>query len=652
MAVNIESAFRSLPDVNSKDFLPAVKEIIEVAIGQRGEDDNRFVTLADLTDVALIKHLGEQPISIINPPDPIVTPGTLRVPPPRDLRLVVDEDAGRINAFHHHLIWTNATPADIFIAHTEVWVNAGSNSRSGAVLKGIVTYPGNEYLYPTPNPTLNYFYWIRHVAWNGDYSPWEPNESQGGFIVLGDDTIGDTVDKLMDALKGETPDAYSHGTSYTTGQHVSYAGGDGKTRTYEAVSNSTNQYPCTGNPPSTNSTYWKRSGILVIGEVDGDALVGIDGNMVVDGTIVARNIATGTLTADLIAAGAITADLIQVGAVSWETHVTGPNKPDDNADETRYHLAADTAAVGGINADVFAGWKSDDGPYIDGGKIYAGSITANSFESTLYGNLNQAFFFVNTILGAAAEYEQQLTSGMISSATKLNIDTLDHLDYQHYGSGYSLRINTIDYWDDGSTHWDYSNTYYDIPTALSASFTSGILDLGSIKTIQMGYQYRLLEDVPSDTTVTVYFQYSNSSTGPFGTNEPDYTDGLWETAQAVAVSNEQHRAHGEVHQFRYFKFKIILLSADADSRIILYENIVSGNIVNIYGYKTNETIAIGGTNFTVAGYNSVPAVTATCVNGVGICKITNKTTTGFTVTIYDAAASDVGGTADIIVMGA
>jgi len=55
---------------------------------------------------------------------------------------------------------------------------------------------------------------------------------------------------------------------------------------------------------------------FIIGSVNGTTTVGINGNLLVDGTILARSIVAGTITGDRIAAGTITADRLSVSSLS------------------------------------------------------------------------------------------------------------------------------------------------------------------------------------------------------------------------------------------------------------------------------------------------------------------------------------------------
>jgi hypothetical protein len=66
------------------------------------------------------------------------------------------------------------------------------------------------------------------------------------------------------------------------------------------------------NPTASNDTVQ----VFVVGQVDGQGTVGIDGNLLVDGTILARSIAAGTITADKIDVDALSAISADIGTVT------------------------------------------------------------------------------------------------------------------------------------------------------------------------------------------------------------------------------------------------------------------------------------------------------------------------------------------------
>lgn len=261
----------------------AVKEILEVGTGQRGDELDRFVTLRDLCNAAIIRYLNQQDVSVTNPDGAGGLAGSRSLLPPSNLHILKDEAAGQITAFNHHLKWDN--PDDDNVTSIEIWGHT-ANIRGESLKLGLAPITQDYFIHHNPDPTTDYFYWIRSIDMAGNYSPWEPTDAQGGFVVPGDEALSDTIERVLDVLKGQDPAWYAAGTTYSSGDMVRYTCTDGATRRYEYV----NVTPAAGQVPEDNPTYWKRSGILTVGQVDGEDTVGVDGNLVVDNTILARHV--------------------------------------------------------------------------------------------------------------------------------------------------------------------------------------------------------------------------------------------------------------------------------------------------------------------------------------------------------------------------
>lgn len=106
---------------------------------------------------------------------------------------------------------------------------------------------------------------------------------------------------------------------------------------------------------------------FIVGTVNGVSMVGISGNLLVDGTIQANAIATNAITATKIAANAITADKIAANAVTAGKIAAGAITADKIAAGA---VTADTLAVGTITAD----------------KIVAKAITADKINDLAVGS--------------------------------------------------------------------------------------------------------------------------------------------------------------------------------------------------------------------------------------------------------------------------
>ncbi|MCK4522081.1 MAG: hypothetical protein KAU20_05890 [Nanoarchaeota archaeon] len=281
---------------------------------------------------------------------------------------------------------------------------------------------------------------------------------------------------------------------------------------------------------------------------------------------------------------------------------------------------------------------------LDGDKIIANTIIADKFVSTLYGDLNQAMSYVKTVLSGGDEYEHDLTDTDMSNGSGTNIDADTHGDY-----GVSTRIITATKWDDGGAVWDTGT--WDKPIGSSGNWTSASMDLGASKTLQMALRYTMIEDLASVTGLTISAQYSTDNTN-WGTNKPNLNDNNWETLTQRQITGDIYKSMGALFTFRYFKLKIALTTSDTSKRIILHTLTYLGNVVNLFGHLVNQTIASGGTTFTLSGFNDIPAITVTPVGStVLVPLITAQSSSSMTIKLYNLAGNFVGGTCNITIIG-
>lgn len=222
---------------DGEDFFSAVEMILGEGTGQQGDPTKKFVTIQDLTDPEFIKYLNSQPVSVTHS-TPAIQPNGIATDnapdAPRNLQVLSSDDSDRLGAFCNHLFWENPDNDIDDISGVEIWV-AETQNRSDAVFTGLVTYPSDEYQHGSTDPSTTYYYWIRAINWGGQYSEWEPSSDQGGLAVKGSETIGETAQKVINALKGETPATYSGATEYQIGDQVKYQCSDGSTRSYECI---------------------------------------------------------------------------------------------------------------------------------------------------------------------------------------------------------------------------------------------------------------------------------------------------------------------------------------------------------------------------------------------------------------------------------
>ena len=288
--------------------LDAIKTNLETGIGVRTKTSatinyDKWVRVRDLTDSDFWRSVGY-------PMDEETSSGTDKTPPGEPTSFTVTQ-----GVWTNYLSWTNPTDDDF--AYVEVWGGQIDDVESASLLS-IVSYPSTSWAHPLYTEfQQDWFYWIRAVDFYGNASDFVGEGSgSGGVEAPGKNTVGQMIDAVMDILNGYRTAyaAYSAVTAYFYGDRVIYTGPDGIDRTYKCVVSGggsvTGQAPLL--PDGTlNISYWTRSGILVEGDVDGVATVGIDGNAVIDGTLLARSIKTDELIVGdniSIANGAITID--------------------------------------------------------------------------------------------------------------------------------------------------------------------------------------------------------------------------------------------------------------------------------------------------------------------------------------------------------
>jgi hypothetical protein len=359
--------------------------------------------------------------------------------------------------------------------------------------------------------------------------------------------------------------------------------------------------------------------------------------------ITASKIAVNAITSGKITANAITTAKIEAGAIGADEiaadeilakHI-GSNEVITDSAQIRDAIIDDAKIKDASITDA----KIKDAT-ITNAKINGGTITADKFNSTLYGDLNQAMMLTKKIMSGGDEYEYFLDQNDLDNATKTNIDATHHVDY-----GLSIRLATQKLWDEGT--WD-SGTW-DIPVESSGTFESISNDIGLLSTFQISFECILQKDPATDITVEAIYSTDNTN---WGTNRGTLNDNMWETLLMQEIGSNIFRFSGSLFSFRYFKIRITLSTSDTSQRIILYNCKYYGNVVNMYGFFENEQIASGGKSFSIQGFNDPPAVNVTPKGTSPLVSVVNNVSIdGFTVQLFDLSGSDVGGNADIIYMG-
>lgn len=183
-------------------FFQKIKTSIEYLMGQgRNLDETRALRVNELEslgiDVNSFLNSSSSDPYLLN--EPTSTTGAIPDPPSD---LVVTK-----GAFVHTLTWTN--PTDPIVWYIEIWVADNSQSRDDADLVGIYTVISStrgktgSYRYSGFDLANDQTYWIRSRSYGYRYSVWSPPDSQGGYVVPGDDTVQETVTKVLEILQGE-----------------------------------------------------------------------------------------------------------------------------------------------------------------------------------------------------------------------------------------------------------------------------------------------------------------------------------------------------------------------------------------------------------------------------------------------------------------
>lgn len=184
------------------------------------------------------------------------------------------------------LTWENV---ETEYSHVEIWCAVNSQYRDDATLVGAATKPATEFIHNAISTHDAHAYWIRAVAWTGAYSPWAP--PQDGGVLVPEDTSA-TFNELLAKLFSDA--------GYTS-EHIIVAD------SFKIVQ-----------PGVAGLTVPKT--VFGVGNIDGVATMGLAGNMIVDGTVLARMIAADAVTADKIGANQINAGHILADAING-THI-------------------------------------------------------------------------------------------------------------------------------------------------------------------------------------------------------------------------------------------------------------------------------------------------------------------------------------------
>lgn len=354
-----------IPVSQSPQFNSSVREWVQIRDGISGPSGlkpNRFVEVKDLYDPSFINALSAYQFPITKVNTNYGYTGDTDVPrPPTNLQVTSE-------VFRNILTWDDPNSDDFwYIEVFRAKVPAGDAAPTVSDAIKIARVPKTVECFIDTEITVtayDHYYWIRAVSYSGVASLW-----QDGYIE-GHATVSATIDNIMDILKGADPDAWSS-QGYTENDRVLHGG-----KRYKCIlTHGSGQEP-------PNTTYWERSGILITGEVGGVNTVGIDGNLVIDGSVYAAAINTD----DAFIGMTIQSSVYDPGVTGWQINkdgsadftsgtalwsmITGIGKPDDDADVT----SASQQAISWLtDAGVLAGVDDLDG--VPNGTTYSRVLT-------------------------------------------------------------------------------------------------------------------------------------------------------------------------------------------------------------------------------------------------------------------------------------
>ena len=295
------SKIPQIPDPTSPQFGQNVKQWIEVAEGSRGPTFSldRVVKVGDLLDADFINSLANYKFPITRTNSNYGYTGDTSAPRPPTNLVVTSE------VFRNILTWDDPNSENFWyieVYRAKVVAGAaaptvGSAIKIASVPKTVESFVDTE----VSITSYDHYYWIRAVSYAGIASLW-----QDGYIE-GHTTINATIDSIMTTLKGADPDAWSSIVSYVADDRVLQGG-----KRYKCILANLNQVP-------PNVTYWEQSGILITGNIGGVNTVGIDGNLVVDDTILARCINVN----DAFIGMTIQSTVFTTGSVGWQINKDG-----------------------------------------------------------------------------------------------------------------------------------------------------------------------------------------------------------------------------------------------------------------------------------------------------------------------------------------
>lgn len=269
-------------------------------------------------------------------------------------------------------------------AYTEIWRSAEDDL--GTAVK-ISTAAGNLYVDPVDDGST-YYYWIRFVSQANVPGPYNKASGTEG-------ATSETPDRILEALTGAIGESHLIEALVSDIEALrnekiikvnknGYVAGIGIAVVDNASGNPTGQVVILSdkfaivtpnNDPDEAPTI-----PFIVGRIGNKNTVGINGRLVVNGTILGQSIAAKTITADLLSVGKLSAISADIGDVTSGTFRTGTSG-----------MRAEISSVGGFPIWAGSGTKTADNAifYVDtdGNGVFRGILAAAGgvFSGTLDG---------------------------------------------------------------------------------------------------------------------------------------------------------------------------------------------------------------------------------------------------------------------------
>ena len=345
---HVARALPALPsrvDPELKPLLTAIKEVLEVQVGHRGEDLDKAVTFRDLTDSGIATYKAESNGSngISSVLEPVVKVG-VQTAPPNPVTLTASATFTNVL-----LSWSGGFRHDL-VAATEVYRSTSDNLSAASHIGSTSSFVYTD----TVEPASTHYYWIRFISPAGVPGAYNATDgtvattSKSVASILSDlnESIG--VTSLDTALADNLATIGTIGTSVT--EHTSALGdlvgeqyikidGYGSVAGYGIsasaggsefavkadvfkISNGASKilpFVVTGGATYINTAYIQDASI----DVAKIANLTVDMAQVT-GTLTANQINTGLITSDKINAAGISADRIKIdGNIEFQNTQSG-----------------------------------------------------------------------------------------------------------------------------------------------------------------------------------------------------------------------------------------------------------------------------------------------------------------------------------------